>query len=439
MKMTLEEMKNDANWPDFAAVPEEVMEYAHRTADNHKQFCTWFYLIGEEVYSRTWAYIETKKRGFEIIEVERYGTNCPKGWTIQKNMYYVGMAGWQVVFSKAVKDKYFGYYDCATYWADDFNKWGHEKRAGVWRALLNTDEIFKNEHFKHCGWSGKDDVIDYIRLWKKDPAVEYFGKLGLKYSKLLANKAKKDKQFVRFLRDTENIDQYSPTTIVRAYKDHISLEIAEGVLMLERTAERELRDLYQRKVIKPDCYRIWNYIEENEIKLREYEDYWMACVELGMDMKDTKNLYPNDFKRMHDLRTSEYASYKAKKKAEKSKELTRRIRQEAEKWQQYETISDQFSIIFARSVKDMVHEGDCLHHCVGRMGYDVKMAEGISLIAFLRKTEDVKEPYVTIEYSPSEKKIRQIYGDHDSKPAPEVIEFAESWAKRISKDLRRKA
>jgi len=69
----------------------------------------------------------------------------------------------------------------------------------------------------------------------------------------------------------------------------------------------------------------------------------------------------------------------------------------------------------------------------------VKMAKGISLIAFLRKTEDVNEPYVTIEYSPSEKKIRQIYGDHDSKPAPEVIEFAEAWANRISKDLRRKA
>lgn len=434
MKMTLEEMKNDANWPDFAAVPEEVMEYAHRTADNHKQFCTWFYLIGEDVYSRTWAYIETKKRGFEIIEVERYGTNCPKGWTIQKNMYFVGMAGWQVVFSKPAKDICSGYYSYSYFWADKFDIWGHEKRAGVWRKLLNADAIFKNEHFKHCGWSGKDDVIDYIRLWKKDPAVEYFGKLGLKYSKLLANKAKKDKQFVRFLR-TDGIGEYSPKTILRAYEDHISLETAKGVI----TAERELRDLYLRKTIKPDCYRIWNYIEENEIKLREYEDYWRACVELGLDMKDTKNLFPKYFKRMHDLRTSEYASYKAMKKKEERRNLTKRIRQEAEKWQQYETTSDQFSIIFARSVKDMVHEGDCLHHCVGRMGYDVKMADGRSLIAFLRKTEDVNEPYVTIEYSPSEKKIRQIYGDHDSKPAPEVIEFAESWAKRISKDLRRKA
>lgn len=438
MKMTFEEMKNDANWPDYAAVPEEVMEYAHKTADNHKQFCTWFYLIGEEVYSRTWAYIETKKRGFEITEVERYGTCCEKGWAIQKNMYFTGMAGWQVVFSKPTKDICSAYYSYSYFWAEKFNIWGTEKRAGIWKTLLNTDEIFKNEQFKHCGWSGKDDVIDYIRLWKKDPAVEYFGKLGLKYSKLLANKAKKDKQFVRFLR-TEGIGEYSTTTILRAYKDHISLETAKGVLMLERTAERELRDLYNRKAIKPDCYRIWDYIGENKINLREYEDYWRACVELGLDMKDTKNLYPKDFKRMHDLRTSEYASYKARKKKEERRNLTKRIRQEAEKWQQYETTSDQFSIIFARSVKDMVHEGDCLHHCVGRMGYDVKMAKGISLIAFLRKTEDVNEPYVTIEYSPSEKKIRQIYGDHDSKPAPEVLEFAEAWARKISKDLRRKA
>ena len=82
-----------------------------------------------------------------------------------------------------------------------------------------------------------------------------------------------------------------------------------------------------------------------------------------------------------------------------------------------------------------MREGKELNHCVGEMGYDEKMAEEETLILFIRKLDNLKKPFVTLEYSLSEHKILQIYGYDDTDPEESVMKFANHWLKIANRRL----
>lgn len=98
---------------------------------------------------------------------------------------------------------------------------------------------------------------------------------------------------------------------------------------------------------------------------------------------------------------------------------------------QYDRKSDYVAII-ALSPSDLVREGQILEHCVGRMNYDQKFVREESLIFFIRTKEAPNTPLVTVEYSPSRKKILQCYGKNDN-----ILEFVnKKW--QFSADLIRR-
>ena len=84
----------------------------------------------------------------------------------------------------------------------------------------------------------------------------------------------------------------------------------------------------------------------------------------------------------------------------------------------------------------MKTEGKKLHHCVGKMGYDKKVVDGKSIIAFVRIVDEQTKPYVTVEYDIKRRKIVQCYGDHDSNPGIEVKKFTDKWEEFVRKELK---
>src|SRR5574344_1964371 len=122
-------------------------------------------------------------------------------------------------------------------------------------------------------------------------------------------------------------------------------------------------------------------------------------------MTEEKNRYPPDFKRWHDSRADEYKSLKAKIDAEKRKALYEQFAAVASKYLGLEyNKKSVYMAIIAQKPSDLIHEGEILHHCVGRMGYDQKFAREETLIFFIRTKEQPDTPLVTVEYSPTQKK-----------------------------------
>lgn len=432
--MTNEEMKEDANF--FYSTPRAVLEYMETHKTNQTSYVGWYQVRGNVL--RVFAYRWKKMKDLLFREVIR---KSPDGeGLVYRDMYLTCMSGWKVVFERQAKKSYnwYGscYYDISE---EDFGKWYWYPQIGIWYPVINA-EVLQETEYKYCGWSKSlgMELVDYLRLYKENPQVEYFGKMGLVPKKSLLNKAKKDKQFAHYLwehRDT-NWEYYLPTDILYAYKNHCSFDEAQQILIVQRDAERFCRRFTAIKGMKLDKVRIYEYCEENDIR-ESYGDYLRALIDLGYDLNDTKNLFPKNFRRMHDMRIREWDSEKAKKEKKAREKFNRQFKKAAEKYRRFELEDGTLCIVIPKNVNDLKKEGDKLDHCVGKMGYDQKMIDGESFIAFVRNVDTPKEPYVTVEYGIKEKQILQIYGIHDSKPKKEVIAWAKKWEKMVKNELKK--
>lgn len=152
-----------------------------------------------------------------------------------------------------------------------------------------------------------------------------------------------------------------------------------------------------------------------------------------------KNLFPHDFRRWHDIRLDQYATKCAEENAKKKAELMQQFATVSQKYASLGyTRKGDYIVVIAMSPQDLIREGETLHHCVGRMNYDQKFAKEQSLIFFLRDKSAPDTPLVTMEYSPSQKRLLQCYGEHDSRPNKQIMQFVnEKWLPYANRKLNR--
>ncbi len=348
-----------------------------------------------------------------------------------KDMEYSLMGycvGW---FDLGLSDKLKHFEDC---------KWcpAKDKYYDPTAPIVNRKYALKFEEYKYSAVDKCNlDVFKYLKVYEKYPQAEYLVKVGLQHlatnTKIL-KKVKEDKNFrkwlIRYAKILRNnygkFPYFSAKEILNGYKENLPL-------LEEKKLERQIKFLkleyHYRSIIGetiPDkkLKAFIDYREKNNIDLRSYADYLEACIALGLDMTLPKNLYPNDFKRWHDIRIEQYNAEKAKQDAEERKELYEKFALIAEKYLPLQRSKENtFIVVIAKSPQDLIREGRTLHHCVGRMTYDKRFADEESLIFFLRNANEPDTPFVTIEYSIEQKRILQCYGENNHKPNDVVMNY----------------
>lgn len=351
-----------------------------------------------------------------------------------------------------------GWYDMAlsnSYKRYEDGKWyqANDKSYDPSAEVVNRKYALKFKEFRYSALDkyNHPDVLKYLRIYLQYPQAEYFIKLGLQHlaaSKMLLRKVGKDKQFrkwlirnVKLLRNEYGKYPYlSAQSIMFAYKQNLPLFEGQA---LNRACKETVNDYSYTNTIskiipKSEIIELIKYIEKQSTNLSSYADYVKACEYLQLDMTLPKNRYPHDFKRWHDMRIDQYHTAKALKDAEERKELYAKFTLIAEKYLPLQKDGkDAFVVVIARSPQDLIREGDTLHHCVGRMNYDQKFAREESLIFFVRNAETPDKPFVTMEYSLKSKKILQCYGDKDTKPTNDVLEFVnKKWLPYANRKLK---
>lgn len=415
-------------------VPQIVLDYMDdNKITTYQKYCKWLDTYGDELLIRTFAFKEDKRKGLEWTEVERAIPG--EEYSLQKNIYLTAMSGYRCVFKPCNKTSTSWYgYSYYYFSSSDFDQWYTNKSLPGWMGtILNLDFLFTVEKYKYCGFSQKQGLKEYLEFYNQDHSVEFFGKLGLVYQKSLAKDAKKDKQFRKFImQHAEEVNIYKYTVTRMAYKNNMTFKEANALHLKQVEVNKLFRDCLKTNY-KVDKIKIYEYVK-NKLGYYwgSYRDYWNACVELGLDMRDTKNSMPKDFVTMHDIRIDEYASLKATREAEQRKEFNNKLAKIAEEYA-IEIPSDKYEIILPHSKTDFLREGTALNHCVGRMGYDTKMYDGKILIGFIRKKSEPTKPFYTTEYNLADKKIVQIHGKDNRSAPKDVKEFVEAWAKALKK------
>ena len=166
-----------------------------------------------------------------------------------------------------------------------------------------------------------------------------------------------------------------------------------------------------------------------------YRDYLNMRNELPTEVKKGFPLCPSKDKIIywHDKITPVYNRNKIlmreKELAEKQRKYEEGTYKEAVK---YEYSNNNYSIIAAKKLIDLLLEGNSLHHCVG--SYIDSVYNGREYILFLRKNSDLETSYFTIDLTP-EKQVRQIHGLRNCNMDSEIEPFIKEWAKKFKLTL----
>ena len=417
--------------------PKKVKQYAEEHSHSRGNLYISFieYKRGE-VIERVFAARRYKRKGVLITEILRKSTGKSK--TVCKNLLFAPVCGYVPVYEARDKYSNSGGYAIKIFPKEEFDVWDIATvPVGIDRKVVNADMLRNIEEFKYCGYSG-GDVISYLTMYRKDKHVEMFGKLCIRLSPVLMRKAKTDGKFRRFLWENHvAIEMYGVQATLYAYEHDVTVDEARRICYLKNQLDRlVVTRIPAISGTSLDRGRVLDYVDYNHINYASYNDYLIAIKALKYDLSDTKNIYPKDFTRMHELRASEYASFMAKEDKRKRSKLYKAFAKKAEQAKKYEAVSAEFVIVAPRGIEDLKREGAVLQHCVGKMGYDKKVADGVSLIMFCRKSDSPHVPFVTIEYRLDIKRLNQCYGLKDSRPPEDVIDFVNAWATNITNSLK---
>ena len=361
-----------------------------------------------------------------------------------------------------VKDIEYNFLGISAYrvgWYDEGFKYRYNMRPyyndGIWynvpfkyynpyAPIVNKKYVLKHERFKYSQADKYpcQHFIKYLRLYLQYPQIEYLVKAGLtKFidSITILKKIDKDKHFAKWLlkNKTQLIsNEYYVDSVIRAYNHGTNVEYENNLRVFKQKLKREdFREFAQKHENKLD--KLAKYVVKQHTSFYSYKDYYHACIKLGVDMSLDKNLFPHDFRRWHDIRLDQYATKCAEENAKKKAELMQQFATVAQKYASLGyTRKGDYIVIIAMSPQDLIREGEVLHHCVGRMNYDQKFAREQSLIFFLRDKSAPETPLVTMEYSPSQKRLLQCYGDHDSRPNEQIMQFVnDKWLPYANRKL----
>lgn len=315
--------------------------------------------------------------------------------------------------------------------------------------IINPEFIKKLPHFKYSAaelYPYRESLFEYLKIWEEYPEAEYLVKMDLSslaMKKTILKELRKKKSFAKYLYKNRNEIQIGlqrtadPSTILTAYRKNTSLkdekEKTKKIKYVSTFIEKNVLKNYFAK--NDQKYKLALYLEKQKLSATIYNDYIRACIKLGLDLTQNKNLIPHDLKYWHDVRINQYEEQlererleKEEKQKEEERTLKTRFIATSQKYNLLNLTRDAYSVLIATDPEELVKEGAALHHCVGVMGYAAKFAKEDSIIFFIRKTSDIDTAYVTMEYSVKQKRILQIYGAYNSKPNEETINFInQTW------------
>ena len=180
--------------------------------------------------------------------------------------------------------------------------------------------------------------------------------------------------------------------------------------------------------------KVLRYCVRQNIGIYEYRRYKENLVTLGYRLDDAY-LFPRNF-RVDDLRVAnEIVERRDARKKEKDVErnvlisgISKGLRENKE-LMEFFAGSNGLIVYVPESVEELKMEGKRLHNCLG--SYVDRVAEGKTLVFFIRRMEDPTAPYIAMEYCHG--RVLQCMYDYNKRVEDtKIIDFAEALARKLA-------
>lgn len=340
---------------------------------------------------------------------------------------------------------------------------------GCWKPVRSTGLVLLRTW---CGWEGENyliqpnadavkdsclrysqlsdafyagiDLADYLALYCKHPQIEYLWKMGLggwiverskdkaAFNALVNLRATSPKGFIRGLDKSE-------LRILRQYRDGLSIAV-------------HYRTLRQAGIIpaSEDGYEFaradrWSGVPLNELAVafdapqraiykylqrqKRGRDIAAALHELCDYKEQLERLGIADRSLPHDLQAAhERLSERERKIVNGKKNAKFRLRRHLYSW-----LCWRWGGMLIRpvdSAEEIVREGEEMHNCVA--GYADRHADGHSIIMVLRRADEPRKPWHTVELDPETLACKQCYAAYNHGREPEADEFMKKYLDHLA-------
>lgn len=397
---------------------------------------------GKTVFIRQWHLLRDRTAQWEKIEdhlqeIARYAIreNRVAKWQHEiKENYYMSTERYRIDHwerMRNVTDVYDGGY--YLYLPDDYKP----IVDGTSLQYCTVDRYCYNSPVPYT-----KNPIRFLMDWVRYPAIEKFWKAGyegLVYERTVSPRKTYEK-VINWRKDTLRSALKFPTRFLKMLppdrwtmaKIHRIGNIWEFV-EAGAIKEKEILTLWSSDIdlesIKAalghaSVEKILAYVDRDPNRRRTYRDYLGDCQRLHLDLDDKSILFPKNLDAAHQ-RTIAQVKYEMTK--EKKNQFAQQIKRIA--WMEWH--QGGLLIRLPKSGKELIDEGEYLHHCVG--GYVNRMAEGKTTILLIRRESDPDTPFYTLEWMDSHVIQCRTMRNASYTEDPEVNRFVMDWASRIKK------
>lgn len=377
----------------------EVYDFRHGWSYRFSYHCKAFY--GTEVYLKTEWFVDDSYcfTEFQMNYVRR--KMCCIGATPLNNI--------KAEVKKLSAMKYFGevdkYFKVYVYPRD------------------NIAKLMRYPLYEKLEKVGLGDIAmkDYQTYWNpmkykrsEKSLVKMLGLNRLQYKTFLRHKTMESLEFLRQNKD-------------------MSMLIADYVLDNHKVSEWKL--LNGDDIIN-NAFKSLKYIIKQGINGWEYRHYIRTLLKLNYELDDQYR-YPKDFRKADTRVTNEYNDMLDKKLAEEKGEQSLLIKKISEglrnmkDLQEFMAGSNGLFVYVPDSVLDLLNEGRRLHNCIS--SYVDRVAEGKTLVFFVRKLNAPDEPFVAFEYCQGEV-VQCMYDNNVKVEDNNIISFVDAFANGLRKN-----
>lgn len=300
--------------------------------------------------------------------------------------------------------------------------WGSDKK--IYRGLVKVMDVAYLQILANAGFTRLDRFTN-----------SYYG--GDRLNK--DGKSPKEifqlpKFAIKYIRENEDVGIYEIKQMQKALKSVDGNRFREILeIVKDESTIRELCNTIEELVQIHDDYG-YNNIKKltlylfREIRMTQgisspsngatlLRDYIRMSKRLGQEYEK----YPKSLKKEHDITMM---NYKVKEDSLKQMHFEEEVASNTYKKLEYK--DKEFAIVSPKEMDDLIREGNELSHCVA--SYVDSVIEKRCRIYFMRKADNIEQPYATIEVRGDN--IRQCRGYANRRLTEKEKEFVTAWAKK---------
>jgi len=315
----------------------------------------------------------------------------------------------------------------------------------------NLKVVLKNTKWKYSGldyFKGKNmNIDDYLKTYERHPAIEMLSKLNyqvllqqiiyrscwwhgvggilkmdkkcLGLSSQVFNTGKRLKLNIEGLEFVSTLEECNKTLsdkqIVWAVKN---VDTETFVQVLKWVPAQKIINYIEKQEKINSVKDLQDKAQKKTSLLVLWRDYLEMRSTLGLDVKDGFVLSPRELKEKHDE-----CSLMVETKI--NEQIDKGIKEQYKKWNEKLFFESKSLRIEVASSHDLIiKEGKVQEHCVGRGRYSKEMAEGRSLILFIKKDN---KPHCTVQFNPHTMAVIQNRAFDNKSPSKEVEKFIKKW------------